>query len=118
MARTRTVLFGALVAAWACGCGTIVNLKTGEPQFYGGVQQDVRWLQTPRPQPSGIGISNLGPLVLFVDLPLSFAADTLTVPVAIYEWHQGEGRAEEAEPAGGRGDGPAVPAAGQPGTGG
>lgn len=90
MNGTRIAVLVGISAVLASGCGTIANLKTGEPDFYGGVQKDVQLLQTPPPQPSGIGIRNLGQLVLFVDLPLCFVADTLTMPIAIYEWHRKE----------------------------
>jgi uncharacterized protein YceK len=107
--RTLTVLL-AVCALVAGGCGTIANLQTGKPDFYGGVQKDVQFLETPRPQPAGIGISNLGALVLFVDLPLSVVGDTLTMPLAIYEWHRDEGHSDTADPVGGRGEGTAAPA--------
>jgi uncharacterized protein YceK len=79
------------------GCGTVANLTTGEPELYGGVQHDVQLLQTPHREQSGIGIRNLGPLVLFVDLPLCAVADTLTLPIAIYEYHHGDGRKDTSE---------------------
>jgi uncharacterized protein YceK len=91
MPSTRLTVPLLLFALSACGCGTIANLKTGEPDFYGGVQNDIQWLATPSRQPEGIGFANLGFLTLFVDLPLSIIGDTLTMPIAIYEWHRGEG---------------------------
>jgi uncharacterized protein YceK len=86
-ARVLVLLGIALLAL--SGCGTISNLSTGEPEFYGGVQKDIQLLQTPRTPPEGIGIRNLGQLVLFVDLPLCFVGDTLTLPIAIYELQRG-----------------------------
>jgi uncharacterized protein YceK len=83
------VLVG-ISAFLASGCGTITNLMTGQPELYGGVQKDIQLLETPRAEPSGIGIRNLPTLVLFVDLPLCFIGDTLTIPIAIYEWHRAE----------------------------
>jgi uncharacterized protein YceK len=94
MTSTRITVLLAISAISMSGCGTIANLQTGKPDFYGGVQKDVELLQTPRPQPQGIGIRNLGALVLFVDLPLSVVGDTLTMPLAIYEWHRGEGNTD------------------------
>ena len=94
MNGTRVVVLSALAAIVVSGCGTIANLKTGEPDLYGGVQKDVQLLQTPRTQTGGIGIRNLGQLVLFVDLPLCVVADTLTIPIAIYEWHRGAAPAD------------------------
>jgi uncharacterized protein YceK len=90
MTSTRITVLLAGCAIFVSGCGTIANLETGKPNFYGGVQNDVQLLETPRSQPQGIGIRNLGSLVLFVDLPLCLVADTLTIPLAIYEWHRGE----------------------------
>jgi uncharacterized protein YceK len=96
MRKTQIAAFVAF-ATLASGCGTVANLKTGEPELYGGVQHDVQTLQTPREQPSGVGINNLPPLILFVDLPLCAVADTLTLPLAIYEWHRGDGRTDKRE---------------------
>ena len=96
MTSRRITLLLAGCALFVSGCGTIANLETGKPDLYGGVQKDVQLLGTPRPQPQGIGIRNLGSLVLFVDLPLCVVADTLTIPLAIYEWHRGEGDSDSA----------------------
>jgi len=114
MNSTRIVVLLAISAFGVSGCGTIANLKTGEPELYGGVQKDVQLLQTPRTPPEGIGIRNLGPLVLFVDLPLCFIGDTLTLPIAIYELHQGGGHADTPDPVGARGEGTTAPAAFHP----
>jgi uncharacterized protein YceK len=115
MNSTRIAVLVASFALSLSGCGTVANLKTGEPELYGGVQHDWQLLQTPQQQPSGIGIRNLGPLVLFVDMPLCFVADTLTLPVAIVEWHRSEERKDGSDRAG---TGNAVvPAAFQPSPG-
>jgi hypothetical protein len=53
-------------------------------------------------------------LVLFVDLPLSFVADTLTMPLAIYEWQRGDAPIETAKPAGDTKEGTTAPAASHP----
>ena len=108
MTGRRITALLAVCALVVSGCGTVANLQTGKPDLYGGVQKDVEFLETPRPQPQGIGISNLGALVLFVDLPLSVVADTLTIPLAIYEWHRDEGHSDPADPVGGRGEGAAT----------
>jgi uncharacterized protein YceK len=107
--RPITVLL-AVCALVVGGCGTIANLQTGKPDFYGGVQKDAQFLGTPRPQPSGIGISNLGALALFVDLPLSVVGDTLTMPLAIYEWHRDDGHSDTTDPVGGRSESTAASA--------
>ena len=110
MTGTRIPVLLAISALLASGCGTIANLKTGEPDFYGGVQKDVQLLATPRPQPQGLGIRNLGEWVLLVDLPLCVVGDTLTIPLAFYEWHRGEGNPETTAPVGSRGEGTTAPA--------
>ena len=114
MSSTRRTVLLALAALVVSGCGTIANLQTGKPDLYGGVQHDVQLLETPRPQPQGIGIRNLGALVLFVDLPLSVVGDTLTIPLAIHEWHRGEGPADSV---GGGGERTTAPAAFHPDSG-
>jgi uncharacterized protein YceK len=107
MTSTRIGVVLAVVAILVSGCGTIANLETGKPELYGGVQKDVALLETPRPQPQGIGIRNLGALVLFVDLPLSVVGDTLSIPIAIYEWHRGTADTNQA---GGMDEGKGAPA--------
>jgi uncharacterized protein YceK len=114
--RRITVLLSVCTLV-VSGCGTIANLQTGKPDFYGGVQKDVEFLETPRPQPAGIGISNLGALVLFVDLPLSVVGDTLTMPLAIYEWHQDDRHSDTTDPVGSRGEGTTAAAASHPDNG-
>src|SRR6187402_837972 len=64
----------------------------------------------PRPQPQGIGIRNLGEWVLLVDLPLCVVGDTLTIPLAFYEWHREEGHTDTTDPVGGRGEATTAPA--------
>ena len=108
MTSPQIMVVLAVSAIWVSGCGTIANLETGKPELFGGVQKDVAFLETPRPQPQGIGIRNLGALVLFVDLPLSAVGDTLTIPLAIYEWHRGTG---DTDRTGGTDEGKAAPAA-------
>jgi uncharacterized protein YceK len=117
MNSARAWVLVAIAAFVVSGCGTIANLSTGEPDLYGGVQKDIQLLQTPRTQPEGIGIRNLGQLVLFVDLPLCFVADTLTLPIAIYELQRGGARANTPDPVGGRGEGTTTPAAFHPDNG-
>jgi len=117
MKCTRIAVLVGISAFLVTGCGTISNLTTEQPELYGGVQKDIQLLETPHTEPSGIGIRNLGLLVLFVDLPLSFMADTLTVPIAIYEWHRAEGHGDTSNPVGGRSEGMTAPAAFHPDNG-
>lgn len=117
MPSTRLAVPLVLLAVLTSGCGTIANLNTGEPDFYGGVQKDIQWLATPSRQPEGIGLANLGFLTLFVDLPLSIIGDTLTMPIAIYEWHRGDGHTESTDRVSGNGENTTPPATVQPDNG-
>jgi len=54
------------------GCGSICNLATG-PQFYGGVQEDVRVTQVTL-------MGNLR-IIGYTDLPFSAVLDTALLPV-------------------------------------
>jgi uncharacterized protein YceK len=116
MPGTRVTVLAVLSALLLSGCGTVTNLTSEKPDCYGGVQHDIQILATPRPQPEGIGISNLGFLVLFVDLPLSFVGDTLTMPLAVYQWHRGEDQTETSSPNPGIGSSSTAPAANPPGN--
>jgi|SRR6516162_7696486 uncharacterized protein YceK len=65
------------------GCGTIVDMAT-EQHIYGGVQNDARMIGHPYRQ-NNEQEDYFFPLVLFgiLDMPLSFAADTVLLPVTI-----------------------------------
>lgn len=98
------------VAVWASGCGTVCNMTTGDLLPYGGVHQDLEWLNssTPNAMNGGLaenhgcdlsGVSGHSPeelaavlglvvlspfaplLVPMTEIPLSTAADTVTLPV-------------------------------------
>jgi uncharacterized protein YceK len=63
------------------GCGTIRNLSSESPSPYGGVE---KCLNDPVHVNPGANLQGQGVLVLLAllaaDLPLSFLADTLTLP--------------------------------------
>lgn len=83
----------------ACsGCGTMSNLHgkeyallsmpcVREPRIFGGVRNDVRWLgnsisyDTPQDIPPQL----LGSAICIADLPLSAAADTITLPLVAHQ---------------------------------
>lgn len=83
--------FSILLALALPGCGTLANLNGKEypllsppaeyePRIYGGVRNDLRWLgdfatlgDVPEFFP--------GSLIFAADLPLSAAADTITLPL-------------------------------------
>jgi len=87
--------FALAVAALACllsGCGTFVNTfwfypcsggSSNQPEpfrVYGGVQNDVQMLREVKPaDPCALAIA---PLIV-LDMPLSFVADTLTLPLIL-----------------------------------
>jgi uncharacterized protein YceK len=88
----------ALAALCASGCGTILNLASGDPQIYGGPQADVMFALTPGNwgsetppassrdgNPIGEGIAGAFPfLLVLADFPLSLVGDTFTLPLTIY----------------------------------
>ncbi len=102
----------ALAALAACGCGTICNLASGDPQIYGGPQKEIAVIFTPQdasekclfpPVTVNSGGSDspweaVGaclPLALVLaDLPLSVVGDTLTLPLAVYLRQNQQLRAE------------------------
>jgi uncharacterized protein YceK len=97
MAWKPATLLLAAVAALACGCGTICNLATGNPDNYGGVQRDLQFAQDVSVgggifKGDGAALSGTGGaviaagiLVLYgADLSLSFCGDTVTLPLAMY----------------------------------
>jgi uncharacterized protein YceK len=80
-----------MAAALLCGigCGTIANLASGNPEVpYGGVQKDLTWLATPTSNEWGAGGSPAVVFILAAELGLSFVADTLTLPLALYIIHR------------------------------
>jgi uncharacterized protein YceK len=77
----------AAVLLSGVGCGTIANLASGNPEIpYGGVQKDLEWFAKPPSSWSG-GDGHII-FVLAAELGLSFVADTLTLPVALYIIHR------------------------------
>ncbi len=74
----------ALVATACCGCGTICNLASSDPQVYGGPEKDIEiWSERGMPRGQNVGAFAFLGLCL-ADLPVSLVGDTLTLPLAIY----------------------------------
>jgi uncharacterized protein YceK len=75
----------AVAAVLTSGCGTILNFAGGDPDIYGGTLGDIRFALTPR---NGEGGGSKGGAIfaalLGMDAAVSFAADTLTLPLAVY----------------------------------
>jgi len=65
------------------GCGTIADIAENQ-RIYGGIQTDVRLMREPY-LPKSQPPEYFFPLVLFgfFDLPLSFAVDTVLLPVTV-----------------------------------
>lgn len=66
-------LFFLLIAFLLSGCGTITALSTQDYAVYGGVVRDF----------SAIQAGGLGGMLAIIDLPLSFALDTLLLPLTL-----------------------------------
>jgi len=87
MAGVRDVRKGVaavvtLAAVFLSGCGTIMNLTSGDPEVpLGGVQKDLEAFDTPRAQPLCTG--KAAALILPTELCLSVVGDTVTLPLAI-----------------------------------
>jgi len=79
----KITLTALALAVFLGGCGTIVDMST-EQHIYGGVQNDARMIGHPYVQNSEQE-DYFFPLVLLgiLDMPLSFAADTVLLPVTI-----------------------------------
>lgn len=89
MRRILSILFGAALLA-SSGCSSVVMLAN-DPEPYGGTRADLRILEDPTDTPvlSAYAV---------VDAPLSFAVDTVALPVVLATGHtemndRGTGRA-------------------------
>jgi hypothetical protein len=88
--------FVATVAVLLSGCGTIYNFAGGDPDIYGGVQNDLGLVLTPGSLGASGALGTSGTTVgcgngkvflvgfVLADVALSAAADTLTLPLAVY----------------------------------
>lgn len=86
------IFLGLWIAISATGCGTIISrfdpkgLATPDhplPRVYSGIRTDFRGFW----HPDKPGTNNVEGFFL-VDIPLSFCADTLILPLTIYEQYQ------------------------------
>ncbi len=89
----RTVWITALVvisSLLTSGCGTILNLRSADPEVYGGVQKDVEWIMTPAA--GGTGTASGGNpaelVIIAAEVGLSLVGDTLTLPLVIRKRQQ------------------------------
>jgi uncharacterized protein YceK len=78
----RLVMVVAL-SSFLGGCGTIADISTDQ-RIYGGIQQDVYLIKNPY-LPKSDPAEYFFPLIIFgfLDIPLSFALDTVLLPVTI-----------------------------------
>jgi len=76
-------LIAAALVLLLGGCGSIADIATDQ-WIYGGIQKDVQLIKNPY-LPKTDPPDYFFPLIFFgiLDLPLSFAVDTLLLPVTI-----------------------------------
>jgi uncharacterized protein YceK len=106
MKGTQRALLAAAMLIPLSGCGTVLNLASGNPDNYGGVQRDLNfgkdatdkggfWTGPGRPETGGGSAEDTwgaGALLALygADVGLSFLGDTLTLPLAAYLRHRHE----------------------------
>jgi uncharacterized protein YceK len=86
---TAKFAFALTALCTLCGCGTMHSLNEGSGAIYGGVKTDLALGyicvagagQENQDAWARAYLSSLATLALAVDMPLSFAADTLTLPL-------------------------------------
>ena len=100
----------AIASLWLAGCGTIANVYTalspvpdyGPPHGtpYGGAAHDVEvaWDLLVAHERYYDGIPSLFGLMWLMDLPLSLAGDTVTLPVIIAAQVRPSGQRHAAQP--------------------
>jgi uncharacterized protein YceK len=79
-------------------CGTVLNLRSGDPDVYGGVQKDWKFFMTPVNTVPCNGEAFFA-LIVAADAGLSLIADTLTLPLVIHMRHDGQEDKNENKPA-------------------
>jgi len=94
MRHLPAFLMMALLAVMVNGCGTITTFVDGDPRVYGGVKKDREWLEdfvngggteTPLSNSDPRGPLFIVAAIALLEPPLSFIADTLTLP---YTWYR------------------------------
>jgi uncharacterized protein YceK len=94
----NTVWIAALIlitALLTSGCGTIANLRSGDPEVHGGVAKDVEFIMTPQALGGG-GTGDLAVLMLVAgEVGLSLVGDTLTLPVVIHKKRMDDGYVDQ-----------------------
>lgn len=109
----RTLVWAVCAGAALCsGCGTMLNTaylspSEGGERVYGGVRTDWQVAAEPEATPGWVAA------IFLADLPLSLAADTLTLP---YVLALGLTKGQSPNPNGQAGDGWATSKTGKPAT--
>lgn len=78
------LIMAALLAVTVAGCGTLVNFEKGgldNPKIYGGVAHSTEMARTWAEPDSNVRYSGLMCAFYVADVPVSFVADTLTLPI-------------------------------------
>lgn len=109
MRRTPIVVFLVFAALLPQGCGTALNLASGEPSNFGGVQKDFEILRGMESQPlfKNDQQANQGEAIIYVfvlawiptELCLSVMGDTFTLPLVMYWHHRHDAPEKESVPA-------------------
>lgn len=81
------VALTVIASLMTSGCGTVLNLRSGDPDVYGGVQKDWKFFMTPVFDGAGCSGEVFFPLLVAADAGLSLIADTLTLPLVIHMRH-------------------------------
>jgi hypothetical protein len=83
IATALAVCLVCLLGAFGTGCGTVANLKSGDPTVYGGIDKDVVFME----KYSQKAVPGKGQIVVlgcwFADLCLTGVTDTLTIPAVL-----------------------------------
>ncbi len=106
MKRMWVAVLAAVAVVMPAGCGTICNFAHGDPDIYGGVQRDIEILQAPLFANSGSSLHLSGGVqtaaivaaICGGDVIVSFIADTLTLPLAIFMRHEDHSGDETGSP--------------------
>jgi uncharacterized protein YceK len=103
MKAISIVALTVIASLMTSGCGTILNLRSGDPDVYGGVQKDWKFFMTPVFDGAGCSGEVFFPLIVAADAGLSLIADTLTLPLVIRMRHEDQEKEDATNSAGCKG---------------
>ena len=83
--RLSILLSASLILAGTSGCGSIMNLTEDRPRVYGGTEMDLHVIGEVLNPGGGttFGLEFIFFIPCVIDLPLSFAVDTATIPIVV-----------------------------------